>query len=180
MSIEGYKMAVDDDRQAHDDQSKASNESKQIPNKVPVPKLRRREPNEMPKVKCPKCGAWYAFDYVDCQRCGYHHEGTIEELMTPIQIKRAKEARSFVHSLGRGSWDLVFVSGVISGAVGAFAFTKLKPGTALPVVGFAYAFCILNPAFRFTWLERLVATGIMLFMAMTGWYLILEFFKSTY
>ena len=32
---------------------------------------RRRQQHDVPKAKCPNCGAWYAFDGVDCARCGF-------------------------------------------------------------------------------------------------------------
>jgi hypothetical protein len=67
-----------------------------------------------------------------------------------------------------GNWSMVDISGLIAGIVFAVARTKNTPDGGLITGGLAYAICILNPAFRFNWVQKSIATIIMLVVGLYG------------
>ena len=95
-----------------------------------------------------------------------------------LKTQATKAARQAKSKMSSGRWQNCILSGIIAGVIAAFAFAKLPLGVALLPAGFGYAFCVHNPNFRFNWFQRLVATVIMLIIAME-WQWILDLVKSS-
>ena len=63
-------------------------------------------------------------------------------------------------------WGMVFVSGVVAGAVMAVSRAHLSGLMWLLPTGLVYALTITNVVFRFNWIHKFVATAMMFFIGM--------------
>jgi thioredoxin 1 len=86
------------------------------------------------------------------------------EELPELSFKELKKA----YKQNSGSWNNALTSGLVSGVIYAFSLSHFKGTIAILMVpGLAYAFCIQNKNFRFSWLQKIFATGLMIYL---GWY----------
>ena len=98
----------------------------------------------------------------------------VENTQNPVES--TSKPVSEQNRVASGEWEMVPMSGLIAGI--AFAIARENMGaSSLLVAGLAYAICIQNGNFRFNWLQKFVATGMMLVVG-TYWRQLLNLFSS--
>ncbi len=77
-----------------------------------------------------------------------------------------------------GSWELLPMSGLITGVVMAISRAHTSGALWLLPTGLAYGFCILNSNFRFSALQKVIGTGIALAIGTYGQQILAMFFAG--
>jgi len=124
--------------------------------------------------RCQKCGAVFPATDQICPSCllslpeaALHHARDI-----PPQ---ATSGRS--RSTG-GDWSNVPLSGMIPGVIMAVTHARMAGAAWLLPTGLAYGICILNPNFRFSSVQKIIATAITLAIGSYGQQIMLLFFHG--
>jgi hypothetical protein len=86
-----------------------------------------------------------------------------DQTVTSGSLQETTSVKQTQHSTG-GSWELVPMSGLIAGIISAFSYEKIQgPAFMLPAA-LAWGICILNRGFRFNFLQKAIATAVMLYI----------------
>ena len=123
--------------------------------------------------RCQKCGAIFPATDQICPSCMVSQpKGAVSP---STDNSKAGGGRS--HASG-GHWSNVPISGMVPGVVMAVSHAHMACVSWLLPTGLAYGFCILNPSFRFSWFQKIVATAITLAIGTYGQELLLLFFHG--
>lgn len=102
-----------------------------------------------------------------CHKCGQDRPASEEfcPFCTSSVVTGDSPSPETSPRIPRGDWDNVIMSGLVCGVI--MAFVRAKGGgntTGILIAGAAYMFFIRNPNFRFSGLQQVVATLMMLFI----------------
>jgi len=111
-------------------------------------------------------------------------EGAIQNLLDCSEAYQKKQQELGRTSNGKRAkafegWSNAIMSGLVAGAVFAFARSKLEGAAALIVPGLAIAFFITNRSFGFSIFQKGFAFGLMFIIGMY-WKEFLDWFKGLY
>lgn len=149
--------------------------------------------NESELILCSECGAQVSEADQLCPNCGIDLTATDERSIDQINeqdkanaiqvdeeknIPRGEETSqepmpetvaTNVTTIGRknSSWDNAIFSGIVSGIILAVVRNHFGNGGIIIIV-IVYSFCITNPNFGFSWLQKAFATLIMIGLGVFG------------